>query len=61
MSIRSINIDSADGVFQGNFTVMLNNTDAMNSLIKKIKAVKGVKQVSRQQFNYELGRINYEL
>ncbi|GHU90502.1 GTP pyrophosphokinase [Bacteroidia bacterium] len=47
MSIRSINIDSADGVFQGNITVMLNNTDAMDSLIKKIKAVKGVKQVSR--------------
>ena len=47
VSIRAINIDSADGVFQGNITVMLNNTDAMNLLIKKIKAVKGVKQVSR--------------
>ncbi len=47
VSIRAINIDSADGVFQGNITVMLNNTDVMNQLIKKIKAVKGVKQVSR--------------
>ena len=47
VSVRAINIDSADGVFQGNITVMLNNTDALNLLIKKIKAVKGVKQVSR--------------
>jgi len=47
VSIRAINIDSADGVFQGNITVMLNNIDALNLLIKKIKAVKGVKQVSR--------------
>ncbi|MDR1720167.1 MAG: RelA/SpoT family protein [Dysgonamonadaceae bacterium] len=47
MELRSINIDPVDGLFQGNITVMLNNTNAMDSLIKKIKAVKGVKQVSR--------------
>ncbi len=47
MSIRSISIDSADGLFQGNITVMLSNTNAMDHLIKKIKTVKGVKQVSR--------------
>ncbi len=47
MTLRSINIDSVDGLFQGNITVMLNNTGVMDSLMKKIKAVKGVKQVSR--------------
>ncbi len=47
MSMRSISIDSNDGLFQGNITVMLSNTSAMDMLIKKIKAVKGVKQVSR--------------
>lgn len=47
MSMRSISIDSNDGLFQGNITVMLNNTSALDLLIKKIKAVKGVKQVNR--------------
>jgi GTP pyrophosphokinase len=47
MSLRSINIDSSDGLFQGTITVMLSDTSVMNTLIKKIKAVKGVKQVNR--------------
>ena len=47
MSLRSINVDSQDGLFQGSITVTLSDTAIMNSLIKKIKAIKGVKQVSR--------------
>jgi GTP pyrophosphokinase len=47
MMLRSIQVDPSDGLFQGTLTVMLSDTAAMNSLIKKIKAVKGVKQVSR--------------
>ncbi len=47
MMLRSIVVDSSDGLFQGTLTVMLNNTSAMDGLIKKIKAVKGVKQVTR--------------
>lgn len=47
MTLRSINVDSVDGLFQGTITVMVNNTSTVDSLIKKIKAVKGVKQVSR--------------
>ena len=47
MSIRSMSIDSNDGLFQGNITVMLSNTSALYSLIKKIKAVRGVMQVER--------------
>jgi len=47
MTLRSINVDSQDGLFQGTLTVMLSDTSAMNGLIKKIKAVRGVKQVSR--------------
>ena len=47
MTMRSIVIDSSDGLFQGNITVLVNNTAAMDTLIKKIKAVKGVKQVTR--------------
>lgn len=47
MNIRSMAIDSNDGLFQGNITVMLSNTSALDSLIKKIKSVKGVMQVER--------------
>jgi GTP pyrophosphokinase len=47
MTLRSINVDSKDGLFQGTLMVMLSDTSVMDSLIKKIKAVKGVKQVSR--------------
>lgn len=47
VSMRSISIDSNDGLFQGNISVMLNNTDMLNGLLKKLKTVKGVKEVSR--------------
>lgn len=47
INLRSINIDSNDGLFHGNVTVTLNNTDALNGLIKKLKTIKGVKQISR--------------
>ena len=45
--LRSINIDSHDGLFSGNLTIMLDDTQRMESLIKKLRTVKGVKQVER--------------
>jgi GTP pyrophosphokinase len=47
MLLRSINVDSQDGLFQGSITVMLSDTSAMDGLMKKLKAIKGVKKVSR--------------
>lgn len=47
VTMRAINIDSNDGLFQGNITVMLSDTDALNGLIKKLRTVKGIKQVTR--------------
>ena len=47
VSLRSLNIDSVDGMFQGNFTVMIRDTTSLNVLTKKINAVKGVKSVER--------------
>lgn len=47
VTLRSLNIDSVDGFFQGNFTVMLRDTISLNLLIRKLKAVKGVKSVER--------------
>lgn len=47
VTLRSLNIDSIDGLFQGNFTVMVRDTTTLNMLNKKIKTVKGVKTVQR--------------
>lgn len=46
-NLRSISIDSNDGLFQGTLSVTIQNTETMNSLVKKLKTVKGVKQISR--------------
>ena len=45
--LRSISIDSHDGLFSGTLTVMLDDTSRLQQLLKKIKTVKGVKNVSR--------------
>ena len=45
--LRSINIDSNDGLFRGNLVVMINDNTRLESLIKKLRTVKGVKQVER--------------
>ena len=45
--LRSINIDSHDGLFSGNLEVMVNDTMRLEGLIKKLRTVKGVKQVER--------------
>ena len=45
--MRSINIDSHDGLFSGNLVVMVDATSKMEALIKKLRTVKGVKQVTR--------------
>ncbi len=47
VQMRSISIDSNDGLFQGNISVMIANTSMMEQLIKKLKVVKGVKSVTR--------------
>ena len=45
--LRSINIDSNDGLFSGMLTVMVGDTAKLEMLIKKLRTVKGVKQVNR--------------
>ncbi len=47
MLMRSISIDSHDGLFSGHLTVMLDDTGRLQQLIKKLKTVKGVKNVTR--------------
>jgi len=45
--LRSINIDSNDGIFRGTLTIMINDNTRLEGLIKKLRTVKGVKQVER--------------
>ncbi len=47
VSLRSISVDSVDGLFQGNISVRLNDAESLEALMRKIKAVKGVTSVSR--------------
>lgn len=45
--LRAISIDSNDGLFQGHITVGVSDTSRLTNLIKKIRTVKGVKDVVR--------------
>jgi len=47
VSLRSINIDSVDGLFQGTFSINIADTASLTLLIKKLKNVKGIKSISR--------------
>ncbi len=45
--LRSISIDSNDGLFSGVLTVLVEDTSHLTALMKKLRTVKGVKAVSR--------------
>lgn len=45
--MRSINIDSNDGLFSGNLVVLLEDTSRLSALMKKLRMIKGVKEVKR--------------
>ncbi|MBQ8657331.1 MAG: bifunctional (p)ppGpp synthetase/guanosine-3',5'-bis(diphosphate) 3'-pyrophosphohydrolase [Prevotella sp.] len=47
LMLRSINIDSHDGLFSGNLVVMIDDTTRLEALIRKLRTVKGVKQIQR--------------
>lgn len=48
IQLRSISIDSNDGIFFGTLTIMVDDTGRLQQIMKKLKTVKGVKNVSRQ-------------
>lgn len=47
LMLRNISIDSYDGLFSGTLTVMVDDTSKLEQLIKKIRTIKGIKQVTR--------------
>lgn len=46
-NLRNINVDSNDGLFQGFLTVGVSDNSVLSSVIRKIKTLKGVKDVTR--------------
>ncbi len=49
ITLRSITVDSNDGLFQGYLIVGVNDTASLNQLIRKLQTVKGVKNVQRSK------------
>ena len=47
IQLRSIGISSNDGLFSGTLTVMVDDTSKLEALIRKLRTVKGVKQIRR--------------
>ena len=47
ITIRSMSIDSHDGLFTGRLTINISDTGKLEALLKKLRAIKGVKQISR--------------
>ena len=45
--LRNISIESNEGLFYGELTVMVADTTQLNGLMKKLRTVRGVKAVSR--------------
>src|ERR1700712_4809257 len=56
VNIRSITVDSDNGIFEGSIMVYVNDTDHLANLIKKLKMVKGVNSVTR--FDSEVERVS---
>lgn len=47
IQLRNISINSHDGLFSGTLTVLIEENARLQTLIKKLRTVKGVKQVNR--------------
>ena len=45
--LRTISIDSHDGLFEGHLTLLVSSTEQLDAIQKKIATVKGVKNISR--------------
>jgi len=48
VNMRSINFDSADGVFTGKITVIVKNNSILETLISHLKKISGIDKVSRE-------------
>lgn len=51
VNMRSISVDSNDGIFEGQIMVFVNDTNHLNDLIKRLKQVNGILTASRFDSN----------
>ncbi len=49
INIRSLSLDSHDGIFEGNLYLYVHNTDMLDTLISKLLSIKGVDSVIRKE------------
>ena len=47
VNMRAININSKDGIFEGEITLFVRNVSVLNSLTKKLQNVDGVTKINR--------------
>ena len=47
VNIRSINIESNDGLFEGTIILFVHNTEHLKTMMQKLKNLKGIVSVSR--------------
>ncbi len=53
VNMRSITIETNEGVFEGDILLFVHDTSQLEGLIKKLKSVKGIIGVSRFNFDYK--------
>jgi GTP pyrophosphokinase len=53
VNMRSISVVSNDGIFEGTVMVYVNDTRQLETLIKKLKAVKGIQTTERIEASEE--------
>jgi len=58
VNMKAISFESNDGVFDGRVTVLVYNTNHLNSLIKRLQDVEGVLTVERVKLGEDPGSEN---
>ena len=53
-TLRAISINSAEGLFDGNLTVLIDNTEHLSQLISRLKHISGILKVNRHDSMMEI-------
>ena len=47
INIREVSLRSHDGIFEGNLSIYVQDTDSLNALMDKFRQIKGMESVKR--------------
>ena len=53
INIREVSIRSHDGIFEGNISIYVQDTDSLNAIMDKLRGIKGIESVKRSIDNKE--------